>query len=189
MSGLPEHIRAFVAVRIPETTRAQLADVQRQLKPELRDVSWTRPDAMHLTLQFLGDIESARVPELKSALRAVARDYSPFELELGVAGSFGNRVIWIGLQRGEEALNDLANAVRRAIASFSGHEENREFSAHVTLGRLRRPTRGASAALRKVSPPMFQPWIVSDFELIRSELSPRGSRYTEMGVFALATVP
>ena len=54
MSGLPEYIRAFVAVRIPETTRAQLADVQRQLKPELRDVSWTRPDAIGAAARCTG---------------------------------------------------------------------------------------------------------------------------------------
>ena len=57
MSDLPEKIRAFVAVRIPETVLAQLASVQQQLKGKFSDVSWTRAEAMHVTLQFLGNVD------------------------------------------------------------------------------------------------------------------------------------
>ena len=180
MSDLPEQIRAFIAVRIPDDVRARLAEVQIQLKPGLCDVSWTRPEAMHLTLQFLGNISSAQLPELDRALHDATRDAVPFELALGDLGSFGNRVIWIGLRRGDEPLQRLAHAVRHAAQPWAAHEENRDFNAHVTLGRIRRPAHGLKAQLHKVPAPAFRSWTVADFELIRSELSPQGARYTTL---------
>ncbi len=185
MSDLPEKIRAFIAVRIPDSVRAQIGGVQQQLKRGLRDVSWTRPEAMHLTLQFLGEVVSARLAELETVLHDVARGQPRFELALGPLGSFGNRVIWIGLHRGEQPLKKLADGVRRVTGEFAGHEENREFSAHVTLGRIRRPTQAVNTAMRKVRVPGFEPWNATDFELIRSELSPEGSRYTTLARFEL----
>ena len=184
MSDLPEKIRAFIAVRIPDSVRAQIGGVQQQLKRELRDVSWTRPDAMHLTLQFLGNVESARLPELETALRGASGSVTPFELAVGRTGSFGDRVIWVGVELGEKSLQDLAECVRQTAQPFAQHEEARDFNGHVTLGRLRRPNRRIENALRQVLAPSFPKWTVREFELIRSELSPQGSRYT-----TLATIP
>jgi RNA 2',3'-cyclic 3'-phosphodiesterase len=185
VSDLPEQIRAFIAVRIPDGVRAQLADVQRQLKPALRDVSWTGPEAMHLTLQFLGDIESRHVPDLKAALNERCGSVAGFEVGLGKPGSFNQRVIWVGVERGLEPLNRLADCVRSAAKPFTSHEENRPFSGHATLGRLRRPYRGLDNALRKVTVLQFLPWTVREFELIRSELSPQGSIYTTLATHSL----
>ena len=184
MSDLPEKIRAFIAVRIPDSVRVQIGGVQQQLKRELRDVSWTRPDAMHLTLQFLGNVESARLLELETALRGASRSVSPFDLAVGRTGSFGDRVIWVGVELGEKSLQNLAESVRQTAQPFAEREEARDFNGHVTLGRLRRPNRRIENALRQVLAPSFPKWTVREFELIRSELSPQGSRYT-----TLATIP
>lgn len=178
MSELPEKIRAFIAVRLPDSVRAQVAEVQRQLKPNLPDVTWTRPEAMHLTLQFLGDIESHAVTNLGHSLRDDTRALVAFDLQLAAVGSFGNRVLWIGLARGEEPLQQLAAAVHQATGEFAAHQEARAFHPHVTMGRCRRPVRGLNAALREVRLPDFESWRANEFELIRSELSPHGSRYT-----------
>ena len=185
MSELPPHLRAFVAVRIPEDVITQVAAFQNRLKPDFSAVSWTRPTAMHVTLQFLGNIGSARLSELKEELRQATKNAAPFRLGLAGLGCFGNRVLWIGIEIGVDSLNVLANAVRNATNTFAAHHETRAFNAHVTLGRLREPMRGASAMLRKTPPPVFQPWKVDHFELIRSELSPKGSRYTTLETFPL----
>ncbi|HWN93955.1 MAG TPA: RNA 2',3'-cyclic phosphodiesterase, partial [Methylomirabilota bacterium] len=122
MNALPERIRSFIAVPVPDSVRAQLKELQQRLKQELDDVSWTRPEAMHLTLQFLGNIESARLPELETSLREATRHFTSFELALGGIGSFGNRVIWIGIKHGVEPLRQLADAVRRAAHPFTDHD-------------------------------------------------------------------
>jgi RNA 2',3'-cyclic 3'-phosphodiesterase len=182
---LPPLIRAFVAVRLPEETVARLAEFQMKLRPLFREASWTRPEAMHLTLRFLGNIESARVNDLTAELLVATRLKAPFSLELGAIGQFGNRVLWVGVQSGSEPLARLAEVVREACAGYGAHEEERAFHPHVTLARLRRPERGAGARLREVKAPSFATWQVNDVELIRSELSPRGSRYTTLAMVPL----
>jgi RNA 2',3'-cyclic 3'-phosphodiesterase len=164
---LPPLIRAFVAVRLPEETVARLAEFQMKLRPLFREASWTRPEAMHLTLRFLGNIESARVNDLTAELLVATRLKAPFSLELGAIGQFGNRVLWVGVQSGSEPLARLAEVVREACAGYGAHE------------------RGAGARLREVKAPSFATWQVNDVELIRSELSPRGSRYTTLAMVPL----
>lgn len=187
MIDLPEKIRAFIAVRIPPAVLAQLVCAQDQLKRKFSGVSWTRAEAMHVTLQFLGNIESARLAEMKSALKRGVERVPSFEMELAGLGSFGNRVLWAGVSRGAEALKQLAESVGSAMKGFGVHEEERRFNAHVTLGRFRRPSRGIGAALRDLRAPDFGSWRVEETELIRSELSPHGSRYTTLTTAALAT--
>jgi 2'-5' RNA ligase len=142
---------------------------------------------MHITLHFLGNVKSAALPELKSALCDAGWTVAAFDVALGQPGAFGNRVIWAGIERGTEPLSQLAERIRAATKPFAEHEETRPFNAHVTLGRLRRPVPGVSTALRKARRLTFLPWTVHDFELIRSELSPDGSRYTTLGTFGLPT--
>ena len=185
MSDLPKKIRAFVAVRISETVLGQLVSAQQQLKSKFSGVSWTRAEAMHMTLQFLGNIESARLPELQTALRQATEQIPSFEIELAGLGSFGNRVLWVGVNRGAEPLTRLAEAVRRATKGLGVQEEERPFNAHVTLGRFRQTARGVSKVLREAAAPNFGSWRVNEFELIRSELSPNGARHTMLLTFPL----
>src|SRR5215207_4226573 len=118
MTNLPEKIRAFIAVRIPDEVLAQLAAVQEQLKQNFQDVSWTRPEAMHLTLLFFGNIDSVRLPELLQAIENATHEFSAFDIELSGIGSFNNRVLWVGIERGVRSLGDLATALRDATKGF-----------------------------------------------------------------------
>ncbi len=140
---------------------------------------------MHLTLQFLANVKSERLAALSNALSAAVRAHASFELQLSTLGSFGNRVLWVGVARGADELSLLAETVRRAAKDFGSHEEDRAFNAHVTLGRFRQRGRGVVSVLRDFSPASFTPWQVNEVELIRSELSPKGSRYTTLASFHL----
>ena len=186
MNELPELIRAFVAVPLPEEIRAGLREFQTRLRCELGDVSWTRPESMHLTLRFLGNITSQSVEPMIAALRQATATFHAFPLSLGKAGSFGNRVLWMGLEQGTEPLQALAERVRAAVKPYAVHNEERGFNAHITLGRLRNPARGVRSAIHEVTSPRTDPWTADSFELIRSELSPHGSRYTTLARFPLA---
>jgi len=178
MEPLPEKIRAFVALRIPEAVIAALGAAQAVLKPKIENVSWTRPEAMHLTVHFFGNIRSADLEEIRLALAAAVKPFRPFDIALRGVGTFGNRVIWAGMEGDCAVLKQLASAVRQAVSAFGEKQEERDFSAHVTLGRLRLPHRGVSAFLRAVGEKPFGSWRVDDVELIRSELSPQGAKYT-----------
>jgi 2'-5' RNA ligase len=183
---LPPEVRAFIAVRIPPAILEELSALQRQMKNEFSDVSWTRPEAMHLTLHFLGDVKSDRLALLADALSAATHGRSSFELRFSSPGSFNNRVLWVGVGQGAHELNSLAETVRAAAKNFGSRQEDRAFNAHVTLGRFRQRVREVDPVLRKIPTPSFTPWRVRGMELMRSELSPRGSRYTVLGSFHLS---
>jgi 2'-5' RNA ligase len=116
MSELPPHLRAFVAVRVPDDVIAQVTAFQQQLKPEFRSVSWTRPAAMHLTLQFLGNIPSTCLPALTEGLELVATRHRSFSLALGGANAASRHR---GFRR--DPRNDPRNAGATLIASCSCH--------------------------------------------------------------------
>lgn len=182
-----EFIRAFIAVRIPAEVVAQLVTVQDQLKRLFRNVSWTRPEAMHITVHFLGNTAKHSVVDAAENLRELATHHSSFEIGLGEIGSFSQRVLWVGVESGEQALKRMANDVRSIAGKFGSNEEIRAFSAHVTLGRFRQRGRGVERKLRDVAAPRFETWEVRDIEFIRSELSPHGSRYTTLHTIALGS--
>lgn len=166
--------------------REQLGHVQKELRRHFRDISWTRPEAMHLTLLFLGDVEPAALPALRQALESTAATAAAFDLELDGLGSFGERVIWAGVRKGLAELTNLADKVRRQAGAAGSHREEKPFNAHVTLGRTRHRGRIASVLARMPKPPAFEPWRVGEIELIRSELLPQGARYSTLGTFTLA---
>ena len=179
-----ESIRAFIAIPIPEAIVSALAKVQSELGRELREVSWTRPEGIHLTLQFLGNIEVARLDLLCQALADSVAVRTAFTLEIAGTGSFGNRVIWAGVRGELDALARLADSVRSAPAQFGTNREERAFKAHVTLGRLRTPRRGLPMKLRRVEERCYGSWRVEEVHLYHSRLSPHGAQH-----IVLATVP
>src|ERR1043166_2711255 len=102
--GAPsENIRAFVAIFPDAATAEKLSALQRDLKKEIpaENIRWTRPEQIHLTLQFLGNIPRARLPEFQMALSKVAGNASPFATRTERVGSFPNvvrpKILWIGL--------------------------------------------------------------------------------------------
>ncbi|HMJ91036.1 MAG TPA: RNA 2',3'-cyclic phosphodiesterase [Candidatus Acidoferrum sp.] len=179
-------IRAFVAVPIPEHIRAELARMQTEMLPEFRDVSWTRPEAMHLTLHFFGDIDTEKINEVIATLTAATGSRPVMKLSLRGVGNFSQRVIWAGIEGDIEILRELALAIQDSVAKFGSKIEERRFNAHVTLGRVRqRAGRDFNVKLQRWREAEFGSFSADRVELIRSELSPHGSRYTTLAVFPL----
>lgn len=129
---------AGVAVAATEELRRALAELQARLSGEA--IRWTRPENLHLTVEFFGATEPARIPELEAALAAAAARAAPFELRWGGWGTFGPprqpRVLWLG----EDApgLAELHAAVAAEWRAAGGTPEARPFAPHLTLGRIGR---------------------------------------------------
>jgi RNA 2',3'-cyclic 3'-phosphodiesterase len=188
---MPDMWRLFIAIELPSSVLAQLADVQDQLKKRTppRTVRWVNPDGIHLTLKFLGDVPVIKRDSLEKALAKAVEGHAPFALSTGNLGCFPNtnrpRVAWIGLQNQVEALAALRDAVERLIAPLGYPTEDRPFSPHLTLGRVRREARRDDVQklgdLIANSPaPSAQRWQVTAISLIRSELKPSGAVYTPL---------
>jgi len=189
-------IRAFVAVPLPEPTLERLAQIQRQLERQVPrgSVRWTRRDAIHLTLKFLGDTLTERLPAIEAALSAVARNAPGCTAEMAGVGCFPNpsrpRVVWAGLQEDSGKLAALQAAIEEAMANFGYRPEGRGFTPHLTIGRVqRRASRadvvlvGEVVATADIGPIGEVP--VEHFALIRSVLKPSGAEYTTLARFAL----
>jgi RNA 2',3'-cyclic 3'-phosphodiesterase len=181
-----------VAVLVPADVRAALATEIERLSAQARGVAWVAPENLHLTLKFLGGVEPARLERVSAALQTAAMDASPFEMALRGLGAFPSptrpRVIWAGVHGGNDALATLAARVDAALSGLDFPREDRAFSAHVTLGRVREPTRdpALTAALAAGATRDFGRFPVAQMALMRSDLSPRGARYTALATWALA---
>ncbi len=186
-------IRAFIAIDIPDDVRVAIGEAQAQLKRAHVGVkiSWTKIDNLHLTLQFLGYIEEAVVEKIKAALQTVAGQHRPFELSVHGAGAFPNenrpRVIWVGCDDAEGGLKALAQAVQTAMEPLGFEPEHREFSAHLTLGRVKfpRPDVALTRAIDSLKDTGCGTLRVEAIHLFESQLHPEGSIHTKLSSHAL----
>lgn len=179
-----------MAVLLAPAIRARLAAEVERLRPLAGEVAWVAPDNFHLTLKFLGDVEAARLDAVAAALAAATGAAAPFDLVVRGLGAFPSprrpRVLWAGIDEGAGPTAVLARRVDDALAPLGFAREDRGFSAHVTLGRIRTPraSPGLPDALGGGATFGRQP--VERVALMRSRLSPRGARYTELVAVPLA---
>jgi len=196
MSHRPERsvgptVRAFVAVNLDQDLKDALAKVQERLKATRADVGWVRPESLHLTLKFLGQVEESRLGAVAEAIAAAATGYGSFRLVLGGVGAFPQpraaRVVWIGVQQGAEALVTLQARVEAGLEALGFAREERPFAAHLTLGRVRGPARREQLAVALTSIPAepLREMMLHRIDLMKSELGPGGARYTALQTFPL----
>jgi 2'-5' RNA ligase len=188
--------RTFIAIVLPEPIIRQLAQVQRQLERQapLESVRWVKPEGIHLTLKFLGDTPVGKLDAIRAALAAVASRASPCAFTVGGLGCFPNprrpRVIWVGVQTAGGELAALQRAVEAAMAPLGFPPEGREFTPHLTLGRVR--DRIPSADLSRLGALVSSTDIgtlgevqAHSFALIQSVLKPSGAEYTPLAEFRM----
>jgi 2'-5' RNA ligase len=203
--------RLFVAISPPEAVKDEIEKAQRQLGDALpgKFVRWTKREQFHLTFAFLGDVAEARVAELIEALRNVCRNFLPLRLRAERIGFFPDtrypRVVWAGVQDEKGVLERLHEAVAAALEFLitenavqpgsagvpparRQRSQDEAFIGHITVGRIQDLKRPEAEVLAKLALGMttrfFGEWVADNVELIRSELSSGGSRYT-----TLATIP
>jgi len=177
--------RIFSAIDLPASVRASLMRQIKRLReavPSAR-ASWSREESIHLTLKFLGEIQTSRLGDLSNAAARAVADFSPFQISIQDTGVFPNhgapRVLWIGIKDKSEKLAELHSHLEEACAKEAFAREERPFHPHLTIARLRKP-QGARALAAAHKEMRFEPVDVTVAELlvIRSEPSSEGSRYT-----------
>jgi len=182
-------VRLFIAVSPDQACRARLAQ---DLAPLLAEpgVRWVRPEQLHITLAFLGEVDAARREGIVAAVTPVVARHRAFEGRLAGSGAFPNwqrpRVIWLGFNP-PEALLALGTDVQRTCAAI-GFPMDRAFRPHLTIGRMQSvPAAAARAHVRdavaRIGGPY--PFPVSRVELVHSVLGSGGSRHTVIHEFPL----
>jgi len=191
--------RLFVACELSDDVRRALGNVQDDLRRAIPvRLRWVRPEGIHITLKFLGEVEAARVGEIESALGAAI---DPFEARVRPAGLGGFpsaslrasggsrlRVVWVGLAGDVECLARLAERVDGALAPLGFPSEARPFAAHLTLARVPdeaspEDRRRLAGLLEGHSLAELPSMILTEAHLIRSVLEPGGSAYQRLATF------
>ncbi len=183
-------MRAFVAIELPDSVKEMLAGVVRELKDAgiggLRPV---RPEGVHLTLKFLGDVPSDRISAIGDAVGRAAAQHAQFALYLSGVGAFPGgrapRVLWAGVAGDLDRLAALQSSVDACLSELGFARERRAFNPHLTLARLRdsasRDDRTrALRVLKAVRPREDSGFEVDGVSLFQSTLGPGGAVYRRL---------
>jgi 2'-5' RNA ligase len=180
-------VRAFIAIDLPESIQAALGQQQAALRAACLDARWTRPEGIHVTLKFLGEISDDQVRQVTEALTQLT-PFASFSIAVKGFGFFPDarrpRVFWVGLEA-PPALSELADGVESRMEKLGFAREERSFTPHLTLARFKvpRPQPALQALLTQQGEPSLGQFQVSEFFLFESKLSPRGAEYRKIARF------
>jgi len=178
-------IRAFVAATLASPVIEEIAKVRSALQKAEGDIRWTRVEGLHLTLKFLGDITRSQVEPILAALREALRRQPRLHVLVQGLGAFPNlkrpRVLWVGLSG--EGLQEVSETVETALMPLNFPPEEREFTPHLTLGRVRslRGWERLLAVVKEYEYTRFGESTVDQVTLYQSELRPDGAVYSPLG--------
>ena len=193
-------MRLFVAIDPPDSWRDSLAALVSDARRELPRASWVRPEVMHATLLFLGDVDDGALPEIDRRLAGAARSAAPFELRAGPPGTFPPRgrprVLFAGLSPAA-AVSALARTVEESLADMGFRSDHPESVPHLTLARVRDARGGGGwraedvERWRKLAETRLpaSPWMVDSVRLVRSVLGPGGPTHTIHAGYRLGGEP
>jgi 2'-5' RNA ligase len=187
-------LRAFIAVDPSEEIVRKLSAAVKSLEKKTTGFRWVCPEAIHLTLRFLGEIEEELVGTIDGRLAQLAGSFEPISLEAAGLGFFPGpenpRIVWAGLTGQIDRLADLQRGVQDAVEDLPVHrEKDRGFTPHLTLARIPnfRASSGVSAVLQAASGADFGTFTVDRLFLYKSRLTPGGARYTKLGEYKLGS--
>lgn len=194
IDSAPDHVRLFVACEVPEDVKQSIGGVIDELRARSGTaVRWIRPEGVHVTLKFLGEVPVKKLPAIKLAVQEAVVGHSPFELEFSNIGTFGGReglrIMWVGIAGDVLRLEALVRAVNAALAVVGFEPERRPFRPHLTLGRVRDeiPTRQRAQIevdVGKMDVPGTG-WRTSHVSLMRSNITAQGASYEVIATFPL----
>lgn len=176
-------MRLFTAIELPENVKERLRNLLDRVRPTAK-LSWTRPDNLHITTKFIGEWPEPRLDEMKRALGTVKAP--SFDLAIGGIGWYPDarrpRVLFVGIEGGDE-LKKLAHATDSAAATLGVVKEDREYSPHLTLARIRErvPTQTLRVALATTPHDDLGSFRATAFYLYLSA----AGKYTKLAEFAL----
>ncbi len=178
--------RTFISLDQDIVQQQLLADIIEQGRQLLPDVHWVHPSSIHLTLAFLGELDTHQLNQATDATRDAALKTSAFSYRLADPGTFGElhrpRVLWMGVSEQSGSLNKVHRTLKVALEQHDFLTEKRPFAPHLTLARIDRPlTPDELERLQQFQNnyrSLSSEYYVSHLCVMKSELFPDGARYT-----------
>ena len=191
-------MRAFIAVNIPMEVKGNLQEEISRLRTLIHGgpVRWVRPEGIHLTLKFLGEISNSSLVEIGQVLEREVKRHPFFTLRVRGFGCFPNRrrprVLWIGITEENGTLAQVQTVIEEKLVPLGFGKEGRPFHPHLTLGRVKRNIPMSELTQLKKAVDEFVVGQIGHFEvselhLIRSILSPSGAEYSTLMEYPLGS--
>lgn len=178
-------IRAFISVEIPDEIKGALQGIQQAFRESGDRVTWVRPQGMHITLKFLGDIEEESIPGIGAWMQKAVDGIEPFVIHLVGTGVFPGmkkpRVLWAGIREGAEDLKKIQEDLDSRLSEIGFPREARPFRPHMTMGRIKEihdPKR-LKARIERYREAEIGSMRAASIHLFQSQLRPDGAFYTE----------
>lgn len=183
-------MRSFIAIDLEPDVKRTVQDLIQKLKRKDADVRWVSLQGMHLTLKFLGEVGADSMPAIETVLKLAASGHSGFPLSLHGTGAFPGsqnpRVLWVGITE-EPELMRLQEDIDQGLEMEGYPREQRAFHPHLTLGRVKSPSRIREVILEleKYGGASFGEMTVRKVALFESILGPQGAEYRVAAEFGL----
>ena len=186
-------MRAFWAIDLNQQVRSALREFQQRLRNHLPPIGWVRPESLHLTVKFLGEIDEEQLASIQQAVENGIKGFSPFSLQIEGVGGFPNmnqpRVLWAGVSGQIADLQRLVLQVEEALIPLGFPAESKAFRGHLTLARIKQGSRDVGRALAQLKTldlhTVFGILPVHQLCLFRSELKPTGAVYHRLAEILL----
>ena len=185
-------IRTFLAIELPEEIRKEIANIQDHLKKNIRGViTWVRPERIHLTLKFFGNISGDDVVNISRVVENSVAGVRPFSLSVKAVGVFPDvmrpRVVWLGINGDVVPLSNLHKVMDRGFQDYGFKREERPFRPHLTLGRIKSPKGmvGLATVVEGGGGYISGQFQAGGLTLFKSDLTPGVAIYTKLAWFPL----
>lgn len=186
----PNHtsLRLFLAVELSSDLCQKVAELQHHLHGTLPSVKWVRPEAIHLTLKFLGDVDPVMVEQLLTTIEPIGKSQAPIRVEIQGLGVFPHircpRILWIGCIGDIPSLLNLVSRIEGALEPLDFPFEEKPYHPHLTLARIKHDNSKVGGVLTHSGlleqPQNLGTMLIDRITLFRSDLSPKGAEYTSL---------
>ena len=138
---MTQTLRTFIAIKLPDAVTAAINEVQEGLRSHGIKLRWVKPENIHLTLKFLGDIEKDTIEKIKETIYDSVNSLDPVSLFAKGVGVFPGikrpRVVWVGVAGEIESLIGLQKRLEEGLEHLGFEKETRPFKGHLTVGRVK----------------------------------------------------
>lgn len=177
-------MRLFIAALIPEDTKKEIYNLISLLKDDNDGGKWERPEKLHITLKFLGNVDNDRYKKLKDDLKANILDITLFKLSIEELSAFPNfkrpRVIVLKIKE-SSYIKELQSRVEKVCVDNGFSSEQRKFIPHITIGRVKSGFKHKKDSNNY----RFDEFYVNKIAIVKSEIDSKGSNYKNLDVFDL----
>jgi RNA 2',3'-cyclic 3'-phosphodiesterase len=183
-----QRLRLFVAADVPGDHLTRLQEATTELRSALPQARWTPEGNQHVTLKFLGATAPEQLPDVAGVCASVAASHQAAHVQLGALGGFPSmrraRVLWIAIEDPDSLLPRLAADLDRGFEALGFAAEERAYTPHLTLARMKSPAPVDGARFPGIAE--NAPIDIDHMTLYRSRVSSKGAVYESLDRFALA---